>query len=66
MSSSQRRPRVDRMEQDVTPSRAATVSTYIVGFLPFVAEYFCRHAFRLMLTGLRRGFFGAPTFRKSY
>jgi len=50
----------------MTSSRDATVSTYIVGFLPFVAEYFWRHAFRLMLTGLRRGFFGVPTFRKSY
>jgi antitoxin ParD1/3/4 len=48
-----------------TASRAETVSTYIVGFLPFLAEYFCRHVFRPMFTGLRRGFFGAPTFTKS-
>src|ERR1700730_12236091 len=32
--------------------RAATVSTYVVGFLLFLAEYFSRHAFHRMFTGL--------------
>ncbi len=35
--------------------RAVTVSTYIVGFLSFLAEYFSWHPFHPMFTGLRRG-----------
>jgi hypothetical protein len=31
---------------------AATVSTYVVGFLLFLAEYFWRHGFHRMFTGL--------------
>jgi len=46
--------------------RTATVSTYIVGFLPFLAEYFWRHAFRSIFTGLRRDVLRAPTSARSY
>src|SRR6202042_3743829 len=36
--------------------RAAAVSSYIVGFLLFLAEYFWWYAFRPMFTVLRTGF----------
>jgi hypothetical protein len=41
--------------------RAATVSTYIVRSVSFLAEYFYRPALHPMFTGLRRGLSAGPT-----
>jgi hypothetical protein len=42
--------------------RTATVSTtYVVGFVSFLAEYFPWHPFYPMFTGLRRGLLAGPT-----
>ena len=42
----------------------ATVSTYLVGFLLFLAEYFWWYAFRSMFTALRTGFVKTSTLQK--
>ena len=44
--------------------RTQTVSTYIVGFLSFLAEYFSRDAFAPMFIGFWRGLLTAPNFRE--
>jgi hypothetical protein len=45
--------------------RIATVSTYIVKFLLFLAEYFWWYAFGPMFIGLRREFVKTPAFLHS-
>jgi len=45
--------------------RAMTVSTYVVGFLLFLAEYFSSHAFCPMFMGLRRALLRASNFSES-
>src|SRR5580700_3220153 len=51
--------------RNATPRyRAATVSTYIVGFLLFLAEYFWWYAFRSMFIAPRTGFVKTSTFQK--
>ena len=41
--------------------RAATVSTYVVRFVSFLAEYFSWHPFHPMFTGIRRGLLAGST-----
>ena len=56
---------IDEVRKMIPILQTATVSTYVVGFLPLLAENSRWHAFRLMFTGLQKRFATAPTLTNS-